>query len=128
MKRLRSYTGIIGVMSPAMAIGIVMGIFAFVALFEDRFIDVGVSLVILSTAIFMAVWLICRIFGLNRDHWIEYGDGKIVIHRYSKIIDDRMSKMQVRQTEFLLEEIELYGPASKVLGKNVELPIGQGCT
>ena len=124
MKTICARATIMVGMGPAIGIGIVMGIYAFVALFDDRFIDVGVSLVIFATLIFLGVWFICKIS--MRDYWIKYGDGRIIIHRYSKILNARGSKMERRENEFLLEEIELYGASAIILGKNVELSGSQG--
>lgn len=55
-------------------------------------------------------------------YWIRYGDGKIIVRRVSKkCMNGRVSrKWEKNEDEFLLEEIEAYGPSMEFLGHFVE--------
>lgn len=62
----------------------------------------------------------------NPDYWIKYGEGKIIVHRCSKIISERGGKFESREDEILLSEIKLYGASKKLLGSEMEIPLDTG--
>lgn len=88
--------------------------------------------------IFFAILLISMVaFGgvkIYRTHSIRYGNGRVVIRRYSKerCVNGRpVGTWKIREDEFLLEEIDVYGWSREILGHDVEFHIpygGHDCT
>ena len=69
------------------------------------------------------VWMIvCLLIPRYRVNCIWYGNGKIIIKRELKnIVNGRLvGKWEVKEDEFLLEEIEIYGLSEQVLHHHVE--------
>lgn len=55
-------------------------------------------------------------------HWVKYGEGKIIIRRVSKLMENGrpVGKWKDREDEFLLEQIELFGLSRLLLKKPLE--------
>ena len=59
----------------------------------------------------------------ERGHMIQYGDGKLIIRRRSKLCKRNgtpMGDLEIREDVILLEEIERYGQSMSVFGRNIE--------
>ncbi|MCM1083439.1 MAG: hypothetical protein NC393_04885 [Clostridium sp.] len=95
---------------------ILLGINAFC----EGHIDEGIWFVFVSM-LFVLVGLFAGL-RIYCTHWIQYGDGKVVIRRVSKdrINGRPIGKWKNREDTFLLEEIDAYGLSWQVLGYYVE--------
>lgn len=71
------------------------------------------------------LWALGLVVGMIRTYrgiWIQYGDGKIVVRRYSteEVNGRPVGKRRYREDEFLLEDIKMYGDSMSILGKFVD--------
>lgn len=81
----------------------------------------GGTLIILLTiiSVFMVTSGDIRLY---RTHQIQYGNGKVLIRRFSKRIVDNVpvGEWEVREDEFSMDEIVAYGLSWQILGYYVE--------
>lgn len=80
---------------------------------------------IIFSIVFAILFLLFGIYGgmrIYRTHWIQYGDGKVLIRRVSKeLVNGRkVGKWENREDTFSLDDIEAYGLSWQALGHYVE--------
>lgn len=78
---------------------------------------------ILLSVIFVVAGIITTP-SLYYNYWIKYGENKIIICRYTAMLDN--GKFERRVDEILLDEIERYGHSMAMIGRNVERHRGSG--
>ena len=87
--------------------------------FEEGNISGGIGWLSLSILLWGLVYLLIPRYRAN---CIWYGNGKIIIKReLQNIVNGRpVGKWEVKEDEFLLEEVEIYGLSEQVLHHHVE--------
>lgn len=120
MKTLRPTSGSI---SGILVIIVVYGFFivAGIAMILEGVIIVGLFGILFG--LIVGSMGIAGIIKKERGHLIQYGDGKLIIRRRSKLCKRNgtpMGNYEVREDVLLLEEIERYGWSDPVLGRRIE--------
>lgn len=128
MKTLHAYRGFIAVGAVGYTPGIIMILFdVLIGVFDDwgntSIVDIVMSFLFILLGTLIGIVIYCT-------HSIRYGNGRVVIRRYSKeLVDGRpVGKWKIREDEFSLKEIDVYGYSNRRLGGygDVEYHINSG--
>lgn len=84
--------------------------------------DIGFLILSIIVTIPFNLLVVLACLGRYRQNSITYGNGRVVIRRYSREIVDGIpvGEGKIREDEFLLEELESYGLSSWILGSSLE--------
>ena len=103
-------------------VGVLVILFGFIAGSYLRKGDIEEGVYCIFISILLSLPVVYDGMKTYRTHWIKYGNGKVVICRFSKecVNGSPKGKWKLREDEFLFEEIDRYGRSEQVLGYDVE--------